>query len=257
MALLLSPITREHHLAARRYLEESLRLDPDSAEAWGQLANLMMNDYYNHWLQQDETLDGLLQEAENAARKALTLDPTVPIAHVADGMVRRARGDHFGALDAFDQAVHLDPNFARAWAQKANELVMVGRPEEAPPLALRAITLSPRDPALPVYYWHIGRAYFVMKKYDDAIVWIRKSVELRDNAWYTWAYLLSAYALTGQEHQPEVVAAVELFKSKFKYYTVETIRRVYEIENPQSNKRMKESIEELSRGLLAAGIPEH
>jgi adenylate cyclase len=256
MALLLSPITRDHHLAARRYLEESLRLGPESAEAWGQLANLMMNDYYNHWLQLGETLDDLLREAESAVDKALRLDPTVAIAHVADGMVRRARGDHLGALDAFDQAVHLDPNFARAWAQKANELVMVGRPEEAPPLALRAITLSPRDPALPVYYWHIGRAYFVMKKYDDAIVWIRKSVQLRDNAWYTWAYLVSAYALTKQEDQPQAIAAISEFKQKFKEYTVETIRRVYEKENPQSNERMKESIEELSKGLLAAGIPE-
>ncbi|HJU17375.1 MAG TPA: adenylate/guanylate cyclase domain-containing protein [Stellaceae bacterium] len=256
MALLLSPITHEHHLAARRYLEESLRLGPESAEAWGQLANLMMNDYYNHWLRPGEKLKDLLREAEKAVRNALRLDPTVAIAHVAEGMVLRAHGDHLGALDAFDRAVQLDPNLARAWAQKANELVMVGRPEEAPALALRAITLSPRDPALPVYYWHIGRAYFVMKKYGDAIVWIRKSVGLRDNAWYTWAYLVSAYALTRQSG-PEVDEAIKNFKTKFKEYTIETIQRVYEKENPQRHERMKESIQELTKGLREAGIPEH
>jgi adenylate cyclase len=255
MALLLSPITFQHHLAARHYLEESLRIGPETAEAWGQLANLMMNDYYNHWTQPGEPLKVLRQKAEEAVHNALRLDPTVAIAHVADGMVLRAKGDHLAALDAFDQAIQLDPNFARAWAQKANELVMVGRPEEAPPLVLRAIALSPRDPALPVYYWHIGRAYFVMKKYREAIVWIRKSVELRDNAWYTWAYLVSAYELNRQSG-PEVTDAIKKLKKDFKEYTIKTIRHVYDVENPQDNSRMKYSILALTKGLRKAGIPE-
>jgi len=257
MALLVSPITHEHHLAARRYLEESLRLDPQSAESWSQLAHVMMNDYYSHWLTAEETLDHLLQRAADAAETALRIDPTVAMAHQADGLVRRARGDHQGALDSFDRAIQLDPNFARAWAQKANELVMVGRPNEAPPLALKAISLSPRDPAIPVFYWIIGRAYFVMGKYNDAITWLRKSVELRDNAWYSRAYLVSAYALTGRDKQPEAIAALNEFKIKFSEHTVQRIRAVYEKENPQSDPGMQASIRELSKGLLSAGVREN
>ena len=257
MALLLSPITREHHLVARRYLEESLRLDPQSAEGWGQLAHLLMNDYYSRWVADGETLPDLLRKAEEAVQNALRIDPAIAIAHQADGLVRRAHGDHLAALDAFDQALQLDPDFARAWAQKANELVMVGRPKEALPFALRAITLSPRDPAVPVFYWIIGRAYFVMQKYDDAIVWLRKSVELRGNAWYTRAYLLSAYALTGRVNEPEGLAARKDFATKFGDYTVHRIRDVYVHENPQSDPGMQESVRELSKGLLLAGVPEH
>ena len=257
MALLLSPITREHHLVARRYLEKSLRLDPQSAEGWGQLAHLLMNDYYSRWVADGETLPDLLRKAEEAVQNALRIDPAIAIAHQADGLVRRAHGDHLAALDAFDQALQLDPDFARAWAQKANELVMVGRPKEALPFALRAITLSPRDPAVPVFYWIIGRAYFVMQKYDDAIVWLRKSVELRGNAWYTRAYLLSAYALTGRVNEPEGLAARKNFAAKFGDYTVHRIRDVYVHENPQSDPGMQESVRELSKGLLLAGVPEH
>ena len=257
MALLVSPITHEHHLTARRYLEESLRLDPHSAESWSHLAHVIMNDYYSHWLTADETLDHLLQRAAEAAETALRIDPTVAMAHQADGLVRRARGDHQGALDAFDRAIQLDPNFARAWAQKANELVMVGRPDEAPPLALKAISLSPRDPAIPVFYWIMGRAYFVMGKYNDAITWLRKSVELRDNAWYSRAYLVSAYALTGRDKQPEAIAALNEFKTRFNEHTVQRIRVVYEKENPQSDPGMQTSIQELSKGLLLAGVREH
>lgn len=256
MALLVSPITHEHHLAARRYLNESLGLDPKSAEGWSELAHVLMNDYYSHWLTPDETLPDLLRQAEEAVRNALRIDPSVAMAHQADGLVRRAHGDHLGALDAFDRALQLDPNFARAWAQKANELVMLGRAEEATPLALRAITLSPRDPALPVFYWIIGRAYFVMGKYEDAIVWLKKSVELRGNAWYTQAYLLSAYALTGRDKETEAIAALSEYKSKFREHTVQRIRDVYEKENPQTDRRMQASIRQLSKGLLLAGVSE-
>jgi adenylate cyclase len=100
------------------------------------------------------------------------------MAHYADGFIRRSKGDHQGALDAFDRAVELNPNFAGAYAQKANQFVLLGRPQESPSLVLKAIRISPRDPSLGVFYWVIGRAYFVMRDYDDAVVWLRKSVEV-------------------------------------------------------------------------------
>jgi len=129
-----------------------------------------MNDYFTHWLATNETLDDLLRQAREAVQKALRIDPSIAMAHQADGLVRRAQGNQEGALDAFDRAIQLDPNFARAYAQKANQLVMVGRTKEAPPLVLKAIALSPRDPVVGVFYWILGRAYFVLQKYDDAIV---------------------------------------------------------------------------------------
>ncbi|MGH7029846.1 MAG: hypothetical protein ACREE9_06270 [Stellaceae bacterium] len=107
-----------------------------------------------------------------------------------------------------------------------------------------------------MFYWIIGRAYFVMKNYDDALVRLRKSVELRGNAWYTRAYLLSTYALTGRDTEPEAIAALTEFKTRFGEYTVQRIRDVYEKENPQRDRGMKESIEQLSNGLLSVGVPE-
>src|SRR6516225_2199551 len=150
MALLMSSITPEHHMSARQFLEESVRLDPQSAESWSQLATLLVGcDYLNHWNEakdSPEAAKNLLQRGEAAVQEALKLDPSIAQAHFADGFIRRVKGDHQGALDAFDRAVQLDANFASALAQKANQLVMVGRPKEAPPSALKAITLrSPRS----------------------------------------------------------------------------------------------------------------
>jgi tetratricopeptide (TPR) repeat protein len=189
-------------------------------------------------------------------QEALKIDPTIAMAHQADGLVRRAHGDHQGALDAFDRAIQLDPNFARAYAQKANQLVMVGRPKEAPALVLKAIALSPRDPVLGIFDWIIGRAYFVMKDYDNAIVWLRKSVELNPRFWYSQAYLVAAYAHTGRHQKPEGVTALGDFNNAFNGYTVQRIRHMYEKELPHTDPDMQASIQELYSGLRLAGVPE-
>jgi hypothetical protein len=44
-------------------------------------------------------------------------------------------------------------------AQRANELVFLGRPSEAIPEAEEAARLSPEDPSIGVFRWVKGRAY--------------------------------------------------------------------------------------------------
>jgi len=259
MALLTTSVTPENALAARQYLEESVRLDPQSAESWSQLAWVFVNDYLNHWneaKQSSEAAKTLLERAQNALREALRADPSVAMAHYADGLIRRAKGDHAGALDAFDRAVQLDPNFARAHVQKANQLVMLGRPREAPPLVLKAVNLSPRDPFVGGFYWVIGRAYFVMRDYDNAVVWLRKSVSTLPNLWYNRAYLVAAYALTDRHQQSEGIAAVSDYKATFAGYNVQRIRNLCAAELPHPDPGMQASIQELYRGLQLAGVPE-
>jgi class 3 adenylate cyclase/TolB-like protein len=258
MALLMTTSTPEHHLSARQFLEDSVRLDPQSAESWGQLANVLTTDYFNHWneaKQSPEAGKELLRRAQHAVQEALKIDPSIAVAHFADGFIRRAKGDHPGALDAFDRAVQLDPNFARARAQKANQLVLLGQPEEALPMVLQAIRLSPLDPAIGGFYWITGRAYFVMKKYKDAIVWLRKAAEVSP-FWFNRAYLLAAYALTGQHQNPEGLAALTEYNSSFSQYTLQRLAEIYEKEFPHTDPNVQASIQELYRGLRLAGVPE-
>jgi adenylate cyclase len=258
MALIVAGPSPEHHLSARQFLEQSLQRDPQSAESWSQLAGLLVNDYLNDWneaKQSQEAGKDLLRRAETALAEALKIDPTVAAAHLADGFIRRAKGDHQGALDAFDREVQLDPNSARAYAQKANQLVMVGRPKEAPPLVLKAIALSPRDPYVGTFYWVIGRAYFVMQNYDDAILWLRKAVEVRPNVWYSRAYLLAAYAHLERHEQPEGRTALSDYNGGFSGYTVQRIRELYEKELPHTDPVMQASIQALYNGLQKAGVP--
>jgi adenylate cyclase len=255
MAILIDSITPLHNLAARKYLQESVRLSPLSAIAWSQLADVLMRDYLNRWNEAEkdaEARKGLLRQAEDALQKAFTLDPTIALSHMDDGFIRRAKGDHQGALDAFDRALQLDPNLALAYAQKANQLVLTGHPHEAPPLALKAMRLSPLDPSRNVFSWVLGRAYFAMKNYDDAIIWLRKSVAERPTVWFPRAHLVSAFALTG--NGTDAAAALKDFDNALPGYTLARIQEIYLQEIPNKDPAFQQTLQELFKGLQQAGM---
>jgi len=249
VALMTGSPTPEKSLAARRHVEASLEKDDNSAESWGLLANLLISDYLNAWNQ-----TGLpeVDRAEKAYKRALSIDPSVPVAHYAAGFVRRVRGDHQGALDEFDETIKLNPNFARAYAQKANELTFLGRAKDAVSAGKKAVSLSPRDPSIGVFYWVVGRAYFVGADYKDAAVWLRKSVDERPNLWFNRAWLVSALGLSGQDKQAR--AALAEFKKTFATYTLSRITEIYTTEDQYKNDAIRATTPHLFEGLRKAGL---
>jgi adenylate cyclase len=228
-SLFYSSVAPENTLATRRLLQRSVALDPGSAETWARLGHIIANDHLNQW---NNTGREQLRDAEEAARKALLIDPNLALAHLANGLIQRARGAHHAALEAFSRAIELDRNFATAYAQKGNQFTLVGSPAEAPPLVEQAIRLSPHDPSIGVFQWFIGRAHFFAGRYDAAIPWLRKSVETRPNVWYNRLYLVSAYARC---EMPQAAAqALEEFNHRYPL-PVCTVAAVVALEGAEPN----------------------
>lgn len=249
-AIFFSGVTPKHTLAARQLLEQSVVLDPNSAHAWAQLAAITASDYLDHW---NHAGPKELDRADEADRKALGLDPDLALAHLAKGFIDKARGDHQAALAAFGRAIELDRNFALAYVHKGDELILLGRPGEAPPLVERAIKLSPRDPSLGIFYWILGRAHFYAGEYQEAVPWLRKSIEVRPNLWFNRLYLVSAYALLEERTQAEKTLAE--FKRRFSHpvYTVALVRS-HEHPRPGDNAVVAAAHEKFYAGLLSAGM---
>jgi adenylate cyclase len=226
------------------------------AEAWALLANILVNDYLHSWNHAGKVE---LNGAEDAMHNALAIDAELVLAHHTKGLIYRARGDHQAAYEAFARAVQLDPNFARAHAQKGNELTLLGRPNEALPCVDEAIKLSPYDPALGTFYWIKGRAHFVAAQsddaqYDPAFESLEKSVELLPTVWYNWAYLVSA--LTRRE-VTKAKAALAQFADQphFRGLTLEDVQK-YERANPDDNESIVKARQALREGLKNAGMRE-
>jgi adenylate cyclase len=252
-SLFYQSVIPENTMAARQLLTRAVQLDPRSAEAWARLAQLTASDYFNHW---NDTGREQLRDAEEAVRQALLIDPNLALAHFANGFIHRTKGEHHLALEAFVRAIDLNPSFALAYAQKADELILTGRPNEAQPLVEQAIRLSPRDPSLGIFYWFIGRAEFCAGRYDEAIPWLRKSVEVRQNIWYNRLYLASAYAL--RQDLDAARQTLADFNQRFASpaYTVAVVI-AHEGTNPDNDPTVVAARANFHRGLLMAGMAEN
>jgi TolB-like protein len=89
--------TPANNLGAQKYFRESVRLDPKFALAWALLSYTDSVGYLTTGLQ---PTDALREEARQAAETALTLQPNLGEAVLAQGQY------HYACLKAYDTAVH-------------------------------------------------------------------------------------------------------------------------------------------------------
>jgi len=113
---------------ARRLLERSIALDPHYARAYAVLSN-------THLIASVQPVDEdcgsptTLERAHRLARKAVRLDPNLPIAHSYLGHVLTFEGQHEQSIAEFEKAIALNPNFTD-WRFGA-ALVRAGEPARA------------------------------------------------------------------------------------------------------------------------------
>jgi TolB-like protein len=251
-ALFFSSIAPEQTLATRQLLQRSAELDPSSAETWARLGQNVATDYVNSW---NNSGKEELRVAEEAVRRALLIDPGHALAHMVHGLVQRARGEHHAALEAFSRAVELDRNLATAYANKGNQLILVGRPAEAQALVEQAIRLSPHDPSIGMFYWIIGRSLFFTRRYREAIPWFRKSVGSRPNLWFNRLYLVSACTLA--DMLEEAKRALAEFNRFFPdpLYTLAVVDE-RETATPNDDPTVVAARDNFHEGLRRAGMAE-
>jgi adenylate cyclase len=244
-------VTPETTLTSRKALEEALRLDPNWAEAWSQLAYVLIIDFFRGW---NAANNEVVETAKQAVDKAYAIDRSIALTHLAEGKIREIQGDFLGEVDALDEALRLDPNLFVAYAHKANAMILLGRVQEAPALLRKAIALSPRDPDIGLFYWFMGRAYFVMKDYNNAIHWLEMSVQVRPTTWFTWAHLISAYALTGRLQNEEAQAALNEYRAKFQNWPLNPTIKNYYTQGRYRNAApdLMASLQEFFNGLQTA-----
>ena len=117
-------LTYVHRAGARRMmgdidgalgdLDRALELDPDALPALIDRSGLR--------LQRRE-----VDLAEPDVARILALDPRSAAGHGNLGVVRMLRGDHAGAILAFDRAIELDERPWQPWLYRGRERAMVGR----------------------------------------------------------------------------------------------------------------------------------
>lgn len=156
--------TQQANSDARRMYEAARGADPRYARAVAAISRTLNIDWRYSW---SESPDEALDRALELARESVALDATDARGHSELGFVYLYRKEHDLAINAYKRALALNPNDADVMSDMADALAHSGRSDEAIGLLSRAVLLNPFYPDQ--YLWHLGGAYFNLKRYEEAI----------------------------------------------------------------------------------------
>ena len=177
-----------------RYFEQAIRLDPDFALAYAELAE-------SHGMLAflaDERGDHF-KKANLAANKAFKLDPTLPEGQIGTAdLLFYWEWDWAQCEGAFREAAEKYPNSAHVQYHYGLCLFVLSRYDEA----LRYLERARRvDPLSPMINRVIGWLLYVMGRKQEAIEQLLRARELEPGDRTTYSLLSRAYDRAGQESE--------------------------------------------------------
>ncbi|MDF0589688.1 tetratricopeptide repeat protein [Candidatus Methanocrinis natronophilus] len=140
---------------------------------------------------------GEYDEAVQAYDEAIRLDPEFAIAWNNKGLALRNLGEYDEAVQAYDEAIRLDPEFAIAWNNKGLALYNLGEYAEAVQAYDEAIRI---DPEYALAWYSKGLALYNLGEYAEAVQAYDEAIRIDPEyalAWYSKGlalYNLGEYA---------------------------------------------------------------
>jgi serine/threonine-protein kinase len=177
---------------ARDYFEQAIALDPQYALAYAGLADcwLLLGGY--DFLAPKEAIP----QARTAAERALALDPTLAEAHTTLAMIAQNYDhDWAKAESAYLKALSLKPNYATAQAWYGEFIAWRGRAEAGFARLQQALAL---DPLALVFNKDAGVILYLMRRYDQAVEQLKKTLELDPNFIEVHHWLAMTYMQQGR-----------------------------------------------------------
>jgi TolB-like protein len=240
-------ITPEYMTMARSYFERSLTLDPKSIEAMVGIAGIDLGMAANHLVDDGVTR---LTEAENALTKALSLAPQHARAHMFLGVVLMYSNRAAQGIAHCEQALMLDRNLASAHGFIGLAKNFLGRGEETEAHIQEALRLSPRDST--AYWWmvFVGGAKLQLNDYDEAVAWLRRSIDANPNWPLSHFLLAGALTLLGSVDEGRSAAKAGLARDPSF-----NIRRFRSLGSSRDPKYLAAGLR-IIQGMLISGVPE-
>ena len=159
--------------AREKFLQAAVELDPNFAEAWGELAVV----HAAYVLKEFENTPARLAQADAAIANALRLAPDNPeVIRSLGTYAYDGYRDYPRAIAQFEKVLRLQPNNTRAIFFLGAVQVRQGHPSEAIGNYRRAVEL---DPGNPVYLSQLALALRTARRWDEAITMQRRVITLR------------------------------------------------------------------------------
>jgi serine/threonine protein kinase/Flp pilus assembly protein TadD len=174
---------------AIQYFQQAIVKDPNYAMAYVGLAE----SYSIGDIRSDERF----AKVKAAALKAIEIDPTLGEPHAAlAGTKDIYERDLAGAEKEYKRAIELNPNYATSYHWYGETLSEQGRFDEGLPIWKRALELDPFSLAIGTDY-ALEYLYYD-RKYEQAVDYLNKLVEMDPNYVRTHTYLTIVYETMGR-----------------------------------------------------------
>ncbi len=185
--------SKEANEAAQDAYRQAIKLDPDFARAYSALAVALTVEFWRNWSDNPtETLDRALDMAKLSVR----LNPSSPQAYWALGYALVYQKKHKQAIEAVQKAITIAPTYADGYGLLALINNQLGNGEEAARLITKGMKLDPH------YSWDypyiLGRAYYVMGRYEDAVKTLQVALRRNEQAVNPRLFLAASYVALGR-----------------------------------------------------------
>ena len=237
-----SRYSKEDSTEAQRLLQKAIELDPLNAGGFCLLAFTHLMQVQFGW---SESVDRSIQEAAEAAKKAVAIDDRDAWAHTALGLVDLISRRYDDAIGRLKRAIDLNPSLANAYGALGQALALAGEYDAAVEQINKAIRLSPRDPFLVYWFGHLGLAAFTEERYDEAYEWGKKSVQENPN--FPGGHRLMASSCGQLGRAKEAQAALKELLLLMPGMTIDDVRKQVPFKDPSDMERYLD-------GLRKAGL---
>jgi tetratricopeptide (TPR) repeat protein len=260
--------------AAEQAYRQATELEPNSPEAHIALSFVLSQPAVG------TNLTVRYLQAEKMARKAILLDQNNPVAHDQLGIALELRGIiEAETQNAYRRAIHLDPEFALAYAHLGRLLRrngLAGESSAAYREAIRLATDGPTmilvadvmqsqqrfaeseqllrralrdDPKNPTALILLGRSLTTRGSYDEAEKVLKLSLEVSPTSLVSYTLLGSLYARQADRLKPEelIVKITKLAEAE------KVLMRALQVVSPNEKRRLSQEFEFVGDGFMKIG----
>ena len=187
-------LTKDESQAAVAMLRKVVEHYPSYAPAHSMLAFMLLVSRQVGWI----VMEPQLKEPAALAARAAELDDSDPWAYLALGCVAFTQRHTADAVQQFQRAIDLYPNFAAAHGYFGWALALDGQSDKAIPHLEQAMRISPHDPMNAFFNLGLATAHYQARRYTEAADYSRKVMQQRIGLANGHRLLTASLAQAGQ-----------------------------------------------------------